>query len=45
METIAAMRAHPGASEAIGKLRGLCDEAELATELVAITAGEAPYLS
>ncbi len=40
METIATMRAHPGASEAIGTLRALCEKAELGIYLVAATAGE-----
>jgi hypothetical protein len=41
METIAAMRAHPGAVGAIGKLTALCEETELGTYLVAASAGEA----
>ena len=42
METIAAMRAHPGAVGAISKLTALCEETELGTYLVAASAGEAP---
>ncbi len=45
METIATMRAHPGASEAIGTLRALCEETELSTCLMAATAGEVPHLN
>ena len=36
------MRAHPGSTEAIGKLIALCEAAELGTYLVEATAGEAP---
>ncbi len=45
METIAAMRAHPAAAGAIGRLEALCEEAELGTYLVAATAGEEPRLT
>ena len=45
METIAAMRAHPGSTEAIGKLIALCEAAELGTYLVETTAGEAPQVT
>jgi hypothetical protein len=41
-ETIAAMRAEPGAPAAIARLTGLCEETELGTFLVAAVAGEAP---
>ena len=45
METIAAMRGHPGAAGAIGRLEALCAEAELGTYLVAATAGEEPRVT
>ncbi len=45
METIAAMRGHPVAAGAIGKLEALCAEAELGTDLVAATAGEDPRVT
>ena len=45
METIAAMRGHPVAAGAIGKLEALCEEAELGTYLVAATAGEDPRVT
>jgi hypothetical protein len=45
METIAAMRAHPDSTEAIGNLIALCEAAELGTYLVAATAGEAPQVT
>jgi len=45
METIAAMRGHPGAAGAIGRLEALCESAELGTYLVAATAGEAPGIT
>ena len=45
METIAAMRAHPSAAGAIGRLEALCEQAELGTYLVAATAGEAPQIT
>jgi len=45
METIAAMRGHPGAAGAIERLEALCEEAELGTYLVAATAGEAPQIT
>jgi hypothetical protein len=44
LETIAAMRADPGAAAAIDRLIALCDETELGTYLVAATAGEAPAI-
>jgi hypothetical protein len=44
METIAAMRAHPGSSEATGRLGALCEEAQLGTYLVE-TAGEEPRVT
>ena len=45
LETIAAMRAHPGSTEAIGKLVALCEYAELSTKLVETTANEGPQLT
>ena len=45
MEMIAAMRTHPGSTEAIGKLTALCEETELGTSLVETTAGKAPQLT
>lgn len=42
METIAAMRAHPGMAGAVAKLTVLCEETELGTYLVAAVAGETP---
>jgi hypothetical protein len=45
METIAAMRADPGSTEAIGKLIALCETAELGTYLVETTAGESPQVT
>jgi hypothetical protein len=45
MEIIAAMRAHPGSTEAIRNLIALCEEAELGTYLVETTAGEAPQVT
>jgi hypothetical protein len=45
VETIAAMRADPGAAGAIARLIGLCDGTELGTYLVAATAGEAPGIA
>ena len=45
METIAAMRGHPGTAGAIGKLTALCEAADLGTYLVAATAGEAPPIT
>ncbi|HEU0116751.1 MAG TPA: hypothetical protein VFQ80_18805 [Thermomicrobiales bacterium] len=41
METIAAMRGHPGTLGAIGKLTALCDETEQGVFIVAASAGEA----
>ena len=41
-EAVAAMRAHPDASEALRRLVALCDEAEPGTYLVTATAGEIP---
>jgi hypothetical protein len=41
METIAAMRAHPGTPGAIGRLTALCEESETGVYLVAASAGEA----
>jgi hypothetical protein len=45
IETIAAMRAQPGSTEAIGNLIALCEEAELDTYLVETTAGEVPQVT
>jgi hypothetical protein len=42
IETIVAMCSHPGPTAAIGKLRALCEEAELGIHLVETKAGEAP---
>ena len=42
METIAAMRAHPDTPFEIGRLTDLCEDAQLGTFLVEVTAGEPP---
>jgi hypothetical protein len=42
METIAAMRAHPDTAFEIGRLTELCEDAQLGTFLVEVTAGEPP---
>ena len=42
METIAAMRAHPDTPFEIGRLTDLCEDAQLGTFLVEVTAGESP---
>jgi hypothetical protein len=41
METIAAMRGHPGTPDAIGKLTALCEASELGVYMVAASAGQA----
>ena len=42
METIAAMRAHPDTPLEIGRLTGLCEDAQLGTFLVAASGGDPP---
>ena len=45
IETITAMRAHPGSTEVLGKWIDLCEETDLGTYLVETTAGEAPQVT